>query len=150
LEKQTIEENKTSVFKKILVPIDGSENSIRAANVGIKIAKYTGAELVILSVVAVPSSVIGSENILSNLEKKAEASIDEVKKNADQQGVKARKETILSSSSIVEGITEHAQLEEVELIVMGTRGRGGFKRLLLGSVSEGVVRHAHCDVLVVR
>jgi nucleotide-binding universal stress UspA family protein len=144
-------QNKTDkAFNKILVPIDGSENSMRAANVGINLAKDTGAELVVLSVIAVPSSIIGSESVLSTLEKEADAWIGNVQQNAEKQNVKISKEVIRSSSSIVQAITEHAELEKANLIVIGTRGLGNFRRLLLGSVSEGVVRHAHCDVLVVR
>ena len=123
---------------------------MRAANVGINLAKDTGAELVVLSVIAVPSSIIGSESVLSTLENEADAWIGNVQQNADKQNVKISKEVIRSSSSIVQAITEHAELEKANLIVIGTRGLGNFRRLLLGSVSEGVVRHAHCHVLVVR
>jgi len=53
-------------------------------------------------------------------------------------------------TSTVQGIVEFASNEKVDLIVIGTRGLSGFKRLLIGSVSSGVVAHAHCPVLVVR
>lgn len=54
------------------------------------------------------------------------------------------------ATSVVQAITEKALEKGVDLIVVGTRGLGVFKRLLLGSVSKGVVSHAHCSVLVVR
>jgi nucleotide-binding universal stress UspA family protein len=57
---------------------------------------------------------------------------------------------VLRSSSAVQSITDYAKIQDVDLIVLGTRGLGGLNRLLLGSVSNGVVTHARCSVLVVR
>jgi nucleotide-binding universal stress UspA family protein len=56
----------------------------------------------------------------------------------------------VESGSVVEAIVEYATEEKAQLIVMGTRGMTGFKKMLLGSVSNGVVNHAPCAVLVVR
>jgi nucleotide-binding universal stress UspA family protein len=50
----------------------------------------------------------------------------------------------------VYAITNYADEKHVDLIVVGSRGMGGFKRMLLGSVSSGILNHAHCSVLVVR
>jgi nucleotide-binding universal stress UspA family protein len=57
---------------------------------------------------------------------------------------------VLRGSSIVKAITDYAANQQVDLIVVGRKGTGGFKRLLLGSVSNGVVNHAASTVLVVR
>ena len=58
---------------------------------------------------------------------------------------------VRAEKSIVEEIIEKAEHEkEVDLIVIGTRGLGGFKKMLLGSVSSGVITHSHCNTLVVR
>lgn len=54
------------------------------------------------------------------------------------------------SASVVETIIDCASEEKVDLIVLGTRGQGGFRKLLVGSVSSGVVTHADCNVLVIR
>jgi len=51
---------------------------------------------------------------------------------------------------VVETIISHAAKEDVDLIVVGTRGLGGFKKMLMGSVSSGIISHADCPVLVVR
>ena len=59
-------------------------------------------------------------------------------------------ETIRGSESVVQAIVEFAEQENVDLIVIGTRGLGGFKKMLVGSVSSGVITHAHCNVVVVR
>ena len=57
---------------------------------------------------------------------------------------------IIAEESIVSEIIEYAERENIDLIIMGTRGRTGFKKLLLGSVASGVVNFAHCPVLVIR
>jgi nucleotide-binding universal stress UspA family protein len=57
---------------------------------------------------------------------------------------------IIAKESIVSEIIEFAELRSIDLIIMGTRGRTGFKKLLLGSVASGVVTYAHCPVLVIR
>jgi nucleotide-binding universal stress UspA family protein len=57
---------------------------------------------------------------------------------------------VIAEESIVSEIIEFAERENIDLIIMGTRGRTGFKKLLLGSVASGVVNFAHCPVLVIR
>ncbi|MEM0075784.1 MAG: universal stress protein, partial [Conexivisphaerales archaeon] len=69
---------------------------------------------------------------------------------AEKFRVKAVTEIIEHMDSVVMGIVEYSEREHVDLIVVGTRGLGGFKRLILGSVASGVVHYAHCSVLVVR
>ncbi len=138
------------VLKRILVPIDGSENSIRAAKSAISLAKTHNAEIIIVSVIAVPSSIIGDEGVLAALEKDADAWIGTVESYAKKEGVRTRREILRSSSSVVEPIIQHAQMEDVDLIVIGTRGMGGFKKLLIGSVSMGVTLHSNGPVLIIR
>ncbi len=59
-------------------------------------------------------------------------------------------QVIVSPISVTGSIVEYAERENMDLIVIGTRGRSAFKRLLLGSIASGVVTHAHCPVMVVR
>ena len=144
-------------IKRILVAVDGSENSMRAAKVAIEMAKGAQAELVLLNVVPATfllPSPFGSNVFQQQVEDakeaatKIERTIAELAKNVGVKDVRCLVES--SDSSVVESIIEKAEKERVDLIVIGTRGLGGFKRLLLGSVSTGVVTHAHCNVLVVR
>jgi nucleotide-binding universal stress UspA family protein len=65
-------------------------------------------------------------------------------------GVKFRAETILDVASAADSIVNYAESKKADLIVIGTKGRTGLKRLLLGSVASGVVTHARCPVLVTR
>jgi nucleotide-binding universal stress UspA family protein len=80
---------------------------------------------------------------------KAQEILEKGRRICAEKGVQARAE-LLQATSIVQAILELAAKESVDLIVMGTRGMTGFKKLLMGSVSGGVVTHAQCSVLVVR
>ena len=64
--------------------------------------------------------------------------------------VEFKTDVIIAEESIVKEIIEYSERENIDLIVIGTRGRTGFKKLFLGSVASGVLNFAHCPVLVVR
>jgi nucleotide-binding universal stress UspA family protein len=149
--------------KRILVPVDGSENSARAANVAIEYARKFEAELFVLHAIAIPAHTLALvEGNMEGLEssemreyfalarRKAKTIVDEVVKSAEAKNVKATGIIHEYSFSVVETIVDQAAKYNVDLIVIGTRGLTGFKKLLVGSVSSGVVNHAHCSVLIVR
>ena len=69
---------------------------------------------------------------------------------ASKEGVKFMAETILDVASAADSIVNYAESKKADLIVIGTKGRTGLKRLLLGSVASGVVTHASCPVLIAR
>ena len=148
-------------IKRILLPTDGSESAARAANVAIEVAKKFGAELIVLHVIAVPATGVAKAELspgydvelqeyFESARKKADSIVDEVIRSAEAKDVKATHLIQEYSFSIVETILEQATKSNVDLIVIGTRGLTGFKKLLVGSVSSGVVSHAHCSVLIVR
>lgn len=147
--------------KKILVSTDGSENAMRAVAAATSLAKQNGSELLIVHVVseAVPAqySPIGINSpaadysdYFKTIEQDGMKLVNQAVHNAKGEGVNARGEVLRTISSVVESIVEVSEKEHVDLIVVGTRGLGGFKKLLLGSVSSGIISHAHCSVLVVR
>jgi nucleotide-binding universal stress UspA family protein len=161
-EKKSTDEFSLSSFppRKILVAVDGSENSLRASKVAIAFAKENKAELIVLNVIA-PASIVAFPAIGANSYPGLQSYYEEAEKNGVsivENLVAVAKEAKLSvsgvversSMSIVQSIVDKASTEKVDLIVIGTRGLGGFKRLLLGSVSSGVTTHAHCNVLVVK
>jgi nucleotide-binding universal stress UspA family protein len=76
--------------------------------------------------------------------------VADVVKEAEDAGVKVKGEIVENARSAVQAITEYASNSKIDLIVIGTRGLTGFRKLLLGSVSNGVVSQAPCSVLVVR
>ena len=142
----------------VLVPVDGSESAERAANVAFQLASLYGARVVVLSVVAAPgfsfSGPAGAPADLTEYYKlgtvEAGRAVESALSHAKELGLNAKGEVIEPVSSTVGAIIEFAEKEKIDLIVMGTRGLGGFKKLLLGSVSSGVISHAHCAVLIVR
>ncbi len=147
-----------TLIRTILVPVDGSESAERSAKVAFELAKTYGAKALVLSVVAAPGfSFTGPAGAPADLTEyyqlgsaESKRAVESAVALAKDQGVDARGEVIEPVSSTVGAIIEYAEKEDVDLIVMGTRGLGGFKKLLLGSVSTGVVSHAPCSVMIVR
>ncbi len=148
------------LFAKILVAVDGSKNAHRAAKIAVKLSARNGAELLVISVVPRPSYLfapvsgvgvppMGLGDYYTYATNDAVEWVNEAISLAKDRGVVATGR-VLKSASVVQSITDYAEDEKVDLIVLGTRGMGGFSRLLLGSVSNGVIIHAHCAVLVVR
>jgi nucleotide-binding universal stress UspA family protein len=82
--------------------------------------------------------------------KSANELFEEVEEMAQKSGVKIKTESLMNASSVPDSIVNYAAKNNIDIIVMGTRGRTGVKKLFLGSVASAVVSHAHCPVLVVR
>jgi nucleotide-binding universal stress UspA family protein len=149
-------------FKRILVAVDGSENSMRANQMAVEISQKYGAELVALHViptvhyavsVTAPSGTLPPgvfEEYQAYEKTTGGALVRKAEDVAKASGVRAKSDVLEPHGSVVEGITDYALGEHADLIVIGTRGLSGFKKLVIGSVSSGVVNHAHCPVLVVR
>lgn len=143
------------LFGHVLAAVDGSRNSLAAVDMAARLAKSMGASLTSLHVIAIPAAAYTSgftntPTMEKKARKEAEKCLSEAKETAGKHSVEARSRVIEDLQSPVEGITKFASENGVDLIVMGTRGLGGFRRLLLGSVATGVVSYAHCSVLVVR
>jgi len=143
-------------LKRIVVPLDGSDSSFRAAKFAIKIAKPENAEIIFLHAVVNPPYLeykAAGPYIIHYIEeakRHAEMWYLNVGEMAVKEGVKFSSETILDISSAADAIVNYAEGKNADLIVIGTRGRTGLRRLLLGSVASGVVAHAKCSVLVIR
>jgi nucleotide-binding universal stress UspA family protein len=149
-------------FSKILVAIDGSEISMKAAVYAMDIVKKNKSQLIALTVLdistprRISSSFITAPTYgLKELEEKrkeAQQWLDKFEKlAAKENNVKLKSEIIEDPISRVgSAIVDYAERENVDLIVIGSRGRTGFKKMLLGSVASDVVTYAHCPVLVVK
>ena len=89
---------------------------------------------------------------LESIKKEAEKWFDKVKQKSDDTNkkIQLKTEVIATDRSVVAAIVEYAERENMDLIVIGTRGRSGFKKLLLGSIASGVATYAHCPVLIVK
>ncbi|MBG9977171.1 universal stress protein [Ruoffia tabacinasalis] len=140
-------------YQRILVATDGSEGADLALNKAVAIAKRNNAKLFVLHVLdtraiqATSSSDIHFREALRTL---GDRVMEEAKDYATGQGL-TEVETILEMGSPKSIIAEDIPKREgIDLIVMGAKGMGAIERFFMGSVSENVIRHAACDVLVVR
>jgi len=128
---------------EVLLATDGSESAKKAEIAALKIAKSYNIRMAALYVVNVPSTSEQPELI-----KYGEKILDEVAEDGKKMGIEAQK--ILKLGSPAETILNVAKSLKVHTIVMGSEGKKGLKRVLLGSVAENVVRNAECSVLVAR
>jgi len=148
---------KTGRFDKILVAVDGSGNSNRAARAAITLCDGIGAELSVVQAIPRPQSRgmnvrLGPllQDYYASSVKEAQKSVQNIVELAKKRGLRVAGEVLKSSDSTVETILNYAENKGVDLIVVGTRGLGGFTKLIMGSVSTGIVNHASCSVLIVR
>jgi nucleotide-binding universal stress UspA family protein len=139
--------------EKILIPSDGSEQAELAINPAIDIAKSKGAELIALYVIpdlmyyGVIPTIDRSETEKEYEEKHAREVLRKIRIAAEEKGVKVKK--VVRRGRPADEILTEAEKEGVDLIVMGTKGRSGTKRII-GSVADAVIREAHCPVLAIR
>ena len=139
--------------KKILIPIDGSDYSMRAAEYGISIAKMLDAQITVVYVIDQILldqilKVTDSEDVELELKKDGQQYINYVLGIAEKEGVKAA--SLLVKGRPFDQIVHLAKEQNMDLIVMGTYGLRGAERILIGSVAERVIEYSPCPVLVVK
>jgi nucleotide-binding universal stress UspA family protein len=164
----TSEEDEMSIFPtRILLATDGSGEAELATRTAVDLARMSGSELHVVHVLdAAPSPAllypeatdpegveIPDQVLQQDLERRAEQRGREIL-DAEAESVRsaggAVAQTHLAMGDAPREIVHLAEDLDAGLIVMGSRGRGGIRRALMGSVSDAVVRHAHCPVLIVR
>ncbi len=146
------------MYQKILVPIDGSPTSSRGLHEALKLAKLTGARLRLMHVVDQYSFAVGMEAasmVTSEMIQLLREGGEQLLKKAEARVAKAgvRVDTVLCDSiagRVSDQVIEQAAAWRADLIVLGTHGRRGFSRLLMGSDAEMIVRLATVPVLLVR
>ena len=143
------------MYKKILVGTDGSETAEKAVDNAIELCKSMGAELIAVSVVNMESvaSLEETDKVVYNkihehLEIRANEILDDVEKRAEKEDILLKK--IVQMGDPADVIVELAKRERADLIVVGTKGLLGVKRVVLGSHAEKIVRWSTVPVLVVR
>ena len=164
-----------SEFSKILIAVDGSQSCMNAADRAIAIAKkernssnpqqlfalyvvfsrvgfaYSSAGVFGSGGLATPSAI---REILKGAKIEAQQWFDKIKEKFNiynnNSNIQLQTEVVVTATSIVAAIVEYAKNKDVDLIVIGTRGRSGFKKLSLGSVASGVITNAACPVMVVK
>ena len=141
--------------------MDGSDNSMRAANAAISLAERHGSEVAAVHIVNFDqylqslglyrvSYPTGLQKKVDEAKAEADKWFESMKKTADKSKVAFHGSVVDTPLSVVAAILNFAENEKGDLIVIGTRGRSGFARLVLGSIASGVVTYASCPVLVVR
>jgi nucleotide-binding universal stress UspA family protein len=153
-----------SIFPtKVVLAIDGSEEASRAAEAAVELCEKTGSELHVVHVgedfylTAVTDLDMVAQTWVAQEYAESETNFEQIARevlDAEVEKVEAAGGTVAQAHLRVgradAEIVDLAEEIEAGLVVLGSRGLGGVKRALMGSVSYSVVRHAHCPVLVVR
>jgi nucleotide-binding universal stress UspA family protein len=144
------------MFKKILVPTDGSSQAALAASTAAQLAKSQGAQVIGVYVIDPfpyigigDASAVGLQAYLTEAKAAAGQALYAVGKVCAAEGVAFAGDTI-ERNVVYEGILETAAAEGCDLVVMGSHGRQGIKALILGSVAQKVLTHAKVPVLIVK
>jgi len=137
------------MYQRILLPTDGTPGSVKAARNAFDLAETYGARLYAISIVELDASRMPFQrsDLRPDLEEQAEAALDEIRHEAESWDVPL-------TTQILEGrpheeILRYVDQQSVDLVVMGTHGRKGLDRYLIGSVTERVVRASDVPVLTV-
>ena len=155
------------MFKKILVPLDGSEHSLRALEIAVQIAKKFEAKITLIHVysvgirpvvmpepttltpIGIPVMAPTDVSKVAEATRKAGAAIlADGEEKVKAEGIEV--ETLLKEGHSVQEIVKTAKEGSFDLIVIGARGISKIREIILGSVSDGVVHNAPCPVLVVK
>ena len=144
------------MFKQLLVPIDGSATSQSAVDKAIGLARAFGSSVTVLFVIdPYPFTGVGADfsygqtQYLSAARAEANHALAAARQALDAAGVPVSA-SLVESHSVWRGIVEAAESGGTDLIVMGSHGRSGIEKLVLGSVAQRVLSHAPVPVLVVR
>jgi nucleotide-binding universal stress UspA family protein len=139
-------------YQKIMIATDGSRQVEKAIKAGIDLAKLTGARLYAVYVISSagysPRDFGWEESLRELLEAEAKKAVTFVKEIGKVSGIEI--ESVILEGHPADEILEFAEQEGMDFIVMGTLGRTGLERFLLGSIAERVVRHSRIPVMVVK
>jgi len=150
-------------INKILIGIDGSDSSFNAASYAIDLSKKFNSEITLLSIVPSKihhgdsSGVFGMvlQSYFNDYKKEAEKWFKEIinqigNEENSETDKKIKTDVITTPFSIAASILNYAEERNVDLIIIGTRGKSGIKKMLLGSVASDVVTYSYCPVLVTK
>ena len=141
------------MFTKILVPVDGSDNSYRALEDALVLSEKLGSNISVVNVMEqVPITHIESEKLLSELleayKKENQEILSKCSDIARQKGIAIK--TVLLQGNPAPVILDYSKKENFDLVIMGSRGMGKFKELIIGSVSSKIVHHSPCAIMIIR
>jgi nucleotide-binding universal stress UspA family protein len=141
------------MFSKLLVPVDGSENSVRALEAAIFLSKKIDAHVTVMHVMQKPPTVYihpqkELEELLRNYRREAEQILERCEEIGNRNGVELKK--VIIEGDVASKILRFAEKEGLDMIVMGHRGSGRFKEMVLGSISQKVLNQTKSSVLIIR
>ncbi len=144
------------MFKHILVPVDGSATSLAAIDKAVGLAKAFGSAVSAIYVIdPYPFTGVGADfaygqdQYLAAAKAEASAAMEAASQRLRQDGVQAETK-VVESHTVWRGVLEAAEAVGADLIVMGSHGRRGLEKLVLGSVAQSVLSHTKINTLVVR
>ena len=142
-------------ISKMLVGIDGSQQSIKAAYRALDIAKQNNSEIIALYVSFIPLSLrFKSRDILDAAHKSDVEQVtlwlEDIRKEAEKNHILFKIEAIETTSSTVKAIIDYAEKNNIDVILLGNKGSSKIERAMLGSVASGIINNARCSVMVVR
>ena len=140
--------------KNILVPYDFTNFGDMAFEKAMEIAKKFDSKLTLLTVIGSDIDTSGmdwarAQEAYDDEENKAKEKLNKIKESNQDENVDVSV-SIIHNPSVVDGILSFAENQNIDLIVMGSHGRSGFKKLVLGSAASGVVTKASCPVLIAK
>jgi nucleotide-binding universal stress UspA family protein len=141
------------MFTKILVPVDGSDNSYKALEAALVLSEKLGSNISVVNVMEqVPITHIESEKLLNELleayKKENQEILSKCSDIAHQKGITIK--TVLLQGNPAPVILDYSKKENFDLVIMGSRGMGKFKELILGSVSSKIMHHSPCAIMIIR
>jgi nucleotide-binding universal stress UspA family protein len=139
-----------SQFKKMLIGYDGSAPSDKATESALTLAQSLDSKVLLFAVARPPepATMVEVDAMLDDAREHFEAQFKKIVQRAKELGVELQ--TDIAVGHPVEQIVHRAEIDHVDLIVLGRRGKSRFEKMLVGSTAEKVLRYAHCPVMVVR
>jgi len=135
--------------KHILVALDDTGESKKGMEKAIYIAKLSGAKITVVTVIVVTSTLAATvTNYREYLTKKAQEMLDSAKESCEKEGIQFASKVL--DGSPASKISEFAEEEKVDLVIVGSRGLGGIKEAILGSVANSIVHKSKVSVLVIK
>jgi nucleotide-binding universal stress UspA family protein len=141
------------LFSKVLVPVDGSENSHKALDAALLLSEKLGAKVTAIHVMEdMPVLHIQSEKLLRELldayKKEIQLILSKCSEIATKKGLTINTELLQGNPAST--ILNYCEKAKYDIIVMGSRGMGMFKEMLLGSVSSKIIHYSCCPVMIIR
>jgi nucleotide-binding universal stress UspA family protein len=141
-------------YSKILVPVDGSENSIRALKHGLFLNSKLGSKLTVLYILEIPPVVYVQsqkiiDSVISTLEKESKDIFNAVNLEARNYDINYGN-ILLKGHHVASIINDYADQNAIDIIIIGSRGNGKVKTTILGSVTHNVFHHTKKPILIIR